>query len=51
MKEGELIIINYNPCKKLHLNELMQIEGIDGNRRVGEGPDWMYIQEICQYWI
>lgn len=35
MKEGEFIIINYyNPCKKLDLDELMQIEGIDGNRRV-----------------
>ncbi len=34
-KEGELIIINYyNPCKKLDLNGLMQIEGMDGNKRV-----------------
>ncbi len=32
-KEGELIIINYyNPCKKLDLNGLMQIEGMDGNK-------------------
>lgn len=35
MKEGELIILNYyNPCKKLDLNGLMQIEGMDGNKRV-----------------
>ncbi len=34
-KEGELIIINYyNLCKKLDLNGLMQIEGINGNKRV-----------------
>ncbi len=34
-KEGELININYyNPCKKLDLNGLMQIERINGGKRV-----------------
>ena len=31
--EGELVIINYyNPCKKLELDELTQIEGMNGRR-------------------
>lgn len=29
-----MIINYYNPCKKLDLSRLMQIEGIDGNRRL-----------------
>ena len=36
--EGEFIMINdYNPCRKLDLSRLMQIEGLDGKRVIACG--------------